>query len=369
MLNIECRKNILMENINIVSKAVAVRSTMPITSCILLISDRKGFRLLANDMEISIESDNMQAEVYELGTVAIDAKIFADTVRSFADDIIKIKADDKNNVDISSGKAFFRLKGQPGDDFPMPSQLDKTDKPLKIQADAMKNMIKKTIFAVASEDSRPILTGELIKVENSVLNIVAIDGFRVSWRSISTDFDENISIVVPAKALNEVARLLPESNEEFVNIYFTQRHALFEFKGCCIVSRLLEGEFLNYENLFSCDSTTEVIVERDLFLKCLERTTVVSNDSKKTKVDLKLKDNVIIVDANEAFGNVHEEISAEISGNDLDISFNSRYILDILKSVEDEKISFNFMTAKSPCIIKSTTGVEYKYLVLPLINF
>ncbi len=369
MFEIKCKKSLLTENINVVARAVSTRSTLPITGCILLIADKAGFRLLANDMEISIESENIESEVYELGTVALEAKIFDNTVKSFTGDVISIKADDKNNVEITDGSAKFKIKGQPGIEFPMPPVLDAEDNCLEVPSHVFKNMIKKTIFSVAVDDSRPVLTGELIKIESNVLNVVAIDGFRVSWQREPIDYNDNLSMVVPAKALTEVSRLLPDDEESKTNIYFTEKHAMFMFKGCKIVSRLLEGEFLNYENLFNCDNKTELIVNKYSLTSALSRTTIISNDTKNPRVNMKIGNNVLVIDANDDRGNVHEEIVAETNGDELNISFNSRYLLDILGAVDEDLVSFNFMTEKSPCIVKSVTGKEYKYLVLPLLQF
>jgi DNA polymerase-3 subunit beta len=290
-------------------------------------------------------------------------------VKSFTGDTISIKTDDKNNVEITDGSAKFKLKGQPGEEFPMPPVIDKNDRKLTVNSAVFKNMIKKTIFSVATDDSRPILTGELIKIENNILNVVAIDGFRVSWQREPIDYAENISMVVPAKALAEVSRLLPVDEESKTDIYFTEKHAMFEFKGCKIVSRLLEGEFLNYENLFNVDNKTEMIIQKGMLTSALQRTTIISNDTKNPRVNMNIANNVLVIDANDDRGNMHEELNAETNGDELNISFNSRYLLDILGAVDEEMVSFNFMTEKSPCIVKSVTGKEYKYLVLPLLQF
>ena len=337
-MQISCAKDVLINNINIVTKAVSSKTTLPILECILLMVDQKGFRLIANDLELGIETSNMEAEVYELGSVALEARMFFDIVKSLPDNTVEITVDEKNIAVIKSGKSEFKLLGQNGNEFPLLPQIEKNSK-MRINAVKFKNMIRQTIFSVAVEENRTI---EM------------------------PDFNDDIEVVVPAKALNEVSKILPDKEENIIDIYFTDKHILFEMESCIIVSRILDGEYIKYEQLFTDDHKTLVKINRELFIKSLERATLVSKESKKTPVSLNIKDNTLIVTSNTELGESYDEINIETDGDDLEIGFNPKYLIDAMKAIDEEFIKLQFMTSLSPCIIKGMEREDYKYLVLPL---
>ena len=187
-MKLECSKKSLLNAINIVSKAVSTRSTLPILNCILLTGDREGFRLLASDRELSIETDNIESDLYEKGSVAIDAKMFADIIKALPTEMVTLTVDEKNVCHIKSGKSEFTINGQPAEQFPEVPVVNKRENIVLKSAD-IKNMIKQTIFSVATDESKPILTGELFKFDENCFNAVAIDGFRVSWRKTVCEYD------------------------------------------------------------------------------------------------------------------------------------------------------------------------------------
>ena len=165
-MKLECSKKSLLNAINIVSKAVSTRSTLPILNCILLTGDREGFRLLASDRELSIETDNIESDLYEKGSVAIDAKMFADIIKALPTEMVTLTVDEKNVCHIKSGKSEFTINGQPAEQFPEVPVVNKRENIVLKSAD-IKNMIKQTIFSVATDESKPILTGELFKFDEN----------------------------------------------------------------------------------------------------------------------------------------------------------------------------------------------------------
>ncbi len=365
-MKITCAKELLINNITIVSKAVAQKTTQPILECILLIADRNGFRLMANNLELSIESANIEADVYELGSVALDSKLFSNIIRSLPQPEVSISVDENNCALIKSGRAEFKLMGQPGRDFPQPPEVEKAE-PLKIKSSIFKNIIKQTIFSVATDDIRPVLTGEFLEISPKKLNIVAIDGYRVSYRTTPLDdYSTYKDVIVPAKTLNEISAVAPNKEDEFINIYFTDRHALFEMSGCTMVSRLIDGQYMEYENLFNTDSTTIVRVNSSELLSALERAVIVVKEARKANVSLEIAENVMNITSKTEIGEVFEQVSIETDGEGLTISFNANYLTDVLKNIEDEEVTLNFMSSLSPCIIKGIDRDDYKYLVLPV---
>lgn len=364
-MKLECSKKSLLNAINIVSKAVSTRSTLPILNCILLTGDREGFRLLASDRELSIETDNIESDLYEKGSVAIDAKMFADIIKALPTEMVTLTVDEKNVCHIKSGKSEFTINGQPAEQFPEVPVVNKRENIVLKSAD-IKNMIKQTIFSVATDESKPILTGELFKFDENCFNAVAIDGFRVSWRKTVCEYDGYTEMVVPSKTLNELARLLSDDENEKATIYYSSSYILFEIKGCTIVSRLLDGEFLNYENLFVENSLVKLTANTHELLSAFERATIVSEDNKKTPVILTIKENNLNIKTTTDRGLVNEDVPITLDGEELVITFNARYIIDILKVVEEEYVTMNFNTNKSPCIVTGVTNHDYRYLVLPI---
>lgn len=365
-MHIVCEKSLLVNAINTVSKAVDQRSTMDILKCILLVADRAGFRLIGNDLELSIETANMETEMYEKGEVALEAKMFSDIIRNMSGDFVTIKSDEKNFCTITSDKSTFNIMGMKGSDYPRPSEVKKDNGTIEVASNELKNAIKQTIFSVAVEDTRPILTGELFKFDDGYLHIVAIDGFRVSWRKIKVDYNVYTEMVVPAKTLNEIIRLLPDDSDTMVYIHYTSRHIMFEVNGCIIISRLLDGDFLNYESLFDGETTTTVTVNTSDLLKSLERATIITPSNRKTSVNLTIRDNIMNIYSKTDLGTSNDDINIKLEGNELVIIFNAKYLIDIMRNCDEEYVNMYLYTNKSPCIVTGIANKDYKYLVLPI---
>lgn len=363
---INCKKDILLNNINIVLKSVATRTTLPILECILLIADKEGFRLLSNDLELGIKTSNIEADILEKGMVALEARIFYDIIKSMPEEDISIKSDEKNITLIKSGKTEFKILGQNGEEFPKINLIEKEEKYV-INAVIFKNMIKQTKFSVSTDESKPVLTGELMEIKDGFLNIVAIDGFRVSFRKVSLNAKDNTEVVVPAKTLNEIIKIIPDKEDCNINLYFNENNIMFELDSCIIVSRLLEGEFIKYEQIFTEDYNTKIEINKTEFLNSLERASLISKDNKKTPVKLEIKNNEsLIITSNTEFGTSYEEVKIDLEGEELTIAFNPKYLIEALRAIDDEIISIQFMSTLSPCIIKSIDKDDYKYLILPL---
>lgn len=365
-MNIKCNKEILLNNINIVLKSVASRTTLPILECILLIVDKNGFRLMANDLELGIETANIDADIIEKGIVALEARIFYDIIKNMPEEDIYIQSDEKNITIIKSGKTEFKILGLNGEEFPKINLIEKEEK-YTIPSLILKNMIKQTKFSVSTDESKPILTGELIEIKNGNLNIVAIDGFRVSFRTVKLNSKENIEAVVPVKTLSEIIKILPDKEDSNINLYFNENNIMFELESCIIVSRLLEGEFIKYEQIFTEDYNTKIEINKNDFLNSLERASLISKDNKKIPVKLEIKkEETLIITSNTEFGTSYEEIKIDMEGEELKIGFNPKYFIEALRAIEDETITIQFMSSLSPCIIKSIEKEDYKYLILPL---
>lgn len=364
-MHIACEKKLLIDNINIVLKCVSSKTTSPILECILLKADRKGFRLIANDLEQSIETANIEGtDVYTLGDVALNAKIFFDFVRSMPDGIIDIECDDKFLTTIKNGRTI-KISGLDGSEFPMPKEIENGES-FEIEGKNLKDMIRKTIFSIAVMDYRPILTGELFEFKGNRLNIVAIDGHRIAYKTQLLNDSRNKKIIVPGKALNEYTRLVDE--EEVTELYFNEKFIQFRFKTCTLTSRLLEGEFIDYNNMFTNDYKTSITINRDALLNSLECCVLlISREINKKEIVMEIKDGVMKINAENSIGNINDEIPINFDGEELRIGFSPKYLIDVCRAIEEENLNMYFLGSLSPCIIKSSEGNEdFKYLVLPV---
>lgn len=361
-----CSRDSLLNSINIVLKAVSNRTTLPILECILLSADENGFRLTGNDLELGIESSPIEATISKDGTIALESKIFSEIIRKVNGEEVSINSDENNMTIISCGSSEFKIMGQPGDEFPRLPIIEK-DVEFILPQYELRNMIRQTIFSIAQDESKPILTGELIQIMNGNINIVSVDGYRISYKTSSIDSEENtISVVVPGKTLNEISKILSVEPEETTSIFITDKHILFYLGGSTIVSRLLEGEFIKYEQSFTEDYKTKIFVNCSELISSLERASLISRDSKKMPVKMEITSNSLIITSNTEMGTAYEEVKIEVDGEPLKIAFNPKYLIDALKAIEDEKVAIQFTTPLSPCIMKPIEDGNYKYLVLPL---
>ncbi|MBR1443458.1 MAG: DNA polymerase III subunit beta [Firmicutes bacterium] len=367
-MRFSCMKNVLQNNINLVSKAVAGKTTMPILECILLTADDNGLRLTASDMELGIETKNIEADIIEMGKIAVEAKIFGEIIRNLPDGELTFSCDEKNVVVINCGKAEFKILGKNGNEFPLLAEISKNFC-YEINSQVFKNMIKQTLFSVSTDENKIVFTGELMDIKNNKLNLVSVDGFRVSLREYRFENDvPDIKAIVIAKALSEIERIAPDDENENIKIYFSEKEVLFELENCIMIARLLEGNFVKYESLFNDNYTTKININRQSFLRAMERASLISQKSKNSpiKINIKPSDEIEISSSTE-YGESFENVECDIEGSELVIGFNPKYLIEAMRAIDDEDISIQFLTAISPCIIKSDNeDCNYKYLIIPL---
>lgn len=365
MMKLTCNKTNLVNGVNTVLKAVSNRTTLPILECILLQADANKFKLVSNDLELGIESQ-VDATIVQPGSVALEARIFSEIVKKLPDSIVEISVDENNMTTIRCENSQFKIAGQPGVEFPQLPEVEKNNQ-FSLAQVVLKDMIRQTIFSVAVEETRQILTGELLEIKNGSLHIVSVDGYRVSFRKTSLSIEnEQIEVVVPGKTLNEISKILSSEEEDMVSLYFTDKHVLFDLGNSIVVSRLLEGEFLKYEQIFSGDYETKIKVDRRELLMSIERAALISRENKKNPVKMEITQNQLVITSNTELGTAYEQLLIHAEGKDLIIAFNPRYLIDALRAIEDEKIQIQFTSSLSPCIIQPIEGDEYKYLILPI---
>ena len=362
-MNIVCKKDDLIKATNIAIRAVSTRTTMPILEHLLL-SATDSFKILSTDIELSIETKPIPADILAQGSIAINAKMFFDIVRKLPDnESIILKVEDEQKVYIKSGKVEFKLVGQKASEFPAFPDFEK-EQHYRIGADTLKRMIRQTIFSVSKSEDKIALTGGLLEIENDHIKIVTIDNFRVSYREeplLEPGIDA--SAIVPGKTLDQLSKVLADGE---IDIFFGDKHILFELPEGSFMTKVIEAEFIRYKQILSQPTTTSFTMGQRDVLESLERAMLIANESRKNPVSFKIEKDKFMVTSTADSGNFYDEIDIDMTGDALAINFNPQYILDAVRVIDIETLSFNFSTNLSPVIITSTENSNYKYLILPL---
>lgn len=362
-MNIICSKQKLQEGISIVTKAITGKTTMPILEGIYIEATKDGITLIGSDMDVSIET-KVEADVIKEGSIVIDSKIFSEIIRKLPNSEVKIEIAENDLIQITCEKSVFNLVFMNATDYPSLPTINE-DITVEVPQNLLKNMIKGTSFAIAQDEARPILQGILFEVKNKQLNLVALDGYRLAVRSELLDIDNNIEVVIPGKTLNEVSKIL-EDNSDIVKITFTNNHILFNLNNTKIISRLLEGKFVNYISLLPQEHKLVINVKKQDFQNSLERVSLMAKDGNSNLIKLEAKEDYLIMTSNSQLGKVREEVSINLQGDGIQIAFNSRYLLDVLKNMEEDDIDIEMTSSISPCVIKGKNMNNARYLVLPV---
>lgn len=358
-----CNKQDLQDAILIAQKAITGKSTITILEGILIKAQGNTLTLIGSDKDISIET-KLAADIKQPGEIVIDSKIFGEIIRKLPNDKVTIETLDNNTVQITCLKSVFNIVYMDADQFPELPKINE-NQIFSIPQSTLKNMIKGTSFAITQDESRPILQGILFEVNDGHLNLVALDGYRLAVRTELLDTSNSINAVIPGKTLIEVAKILEDSDEN-VNITFTTNHILFSLENTKVISRLLEGEYIKYNSLLPQEYKLLVNIKRQDLQNGIERASLMSTDSNSNLIKLNIESDTIIITSNSQLGKVREEVAIDLQGESLQIAFNSRYILDILKNMEAEEIVMEFTSSVSPCILKDKESDKCKYLVLPV---
>ena len=358
-----CDKHKLQESILISQKAITGKTTMPILEGIFLNATKSGITIIGSDSDLSIET-KFEANVIEEGKVVIDSKMFGEIIRKLPDSEVRIEIIENDTVQITCEKSVFNVVYMKWDEYPSIPNVE-TDKRIDFPQNILKNMIKSTSFAIAQDETRPILQGILFEIKNKNLNLVALDGYRLAVRSEYVDCDSEMEIVIPGKTLNEVSKIL-EDTDKAVEITFTNNHILFNLGETKIISRLLEGKFVNYNSLLPQEHKISVYTNKIKLQNSIERASLMSKEGNSYLIKLEFLDENLVITSNSQLGKVREEVSINLQGQPIEIAFNSKYLLDVLKNIEEENIMLEMTSSISPCVIKAKETDSYKYLVLPV---
>ncbi len=365
-MKIVCSKTELLNSVNIALKAVPAKSTMPILECLIIEVKNDYIKLIANDMELGIET-LVKGNILEPGTIAINAKVFSEIVRKLPDNEVTIETDSNYMATIICEKAKFTISGKSGDEFPYLPKIEKKDA-VVISQFTLKEVIRQTVFSISDNESNKIMTGELFEINGNEFKVVSLDGHRISIRKITLkDNYDNIKVIVPGKTLNELVKILSGEFADNVNLFFTDKHIIFEFNSTVVLSRLIEGEYYKINQMLSSDYETKVTINKKELLNCIDRATLLIKESEKKPIIVSIDDKKMELKMNSTIGSMDEEIDITKEGKDILIGFNPKFFIEALRVIDDEDIDIYLINPKAPCFIRDKEE-NYTYLILP-VNF
>ena len=355
-MELKISKDQLSWAVNASMKAVPSKSSMPIMECILITAQDDEICFTANNTELGVEA-YPQGEVVEGGCVALDAKMFAPVVSKLPDGDISLKTDGENVI-LKSGKAKFSLASRDGSEFPTIDTVKRDNKVTLGQAE-FKDIIRQTVFSVAQNESNRAMTGAYIVVEGDKLKMTALDGHRIAIREITIGGDNHFKAIIPGKTLQEVMKLLSDGD---VDIYFADTLVAFSFDNVLVSSRTIDGDYFDTDKLMQSNFATEVKVDRQELLGCVDRSTLLIKEIDRKPVVFTIGE-TLKAEIVTQLGSMDEEIEIEATGEKLRIGLNPRFLTDILRVLDDDKVNMYFVSEKAPCYIK---GEDYVYVVLPI---
>lgn len=360
-MKIKILKDELIRNIQNVQNIISSKSSLPILSNVLIESEQGSVKLTSTDLDIGISSV-FASEVEESGAITVPAKRFSEIVKELPDEDIIINTMKNNSMTIKCGKCFFKILGLPKEDFPKLPEFKK-DPHVTIEQSVLKKMLTMTHFSMSRDEARYVLNGALFLFKGNKLTIVTTDGKRLSLVEKEAGREvPDMSIIVPSKTIHELNRVLEDGGE--VKITFSENQVKFESGNITIISRLIEGEFPNYEQVIPKEAKEKIIVNREQFLLGVRRAGLLTTqDSQSIKIDI-LKNRLIISKSNPTVGEAKEEIETTYKGPEMVVGFNPGYLIDALKVIPKDELEIEIMGPDKPAVMR----VEgfYVYLVLPM---
>lgn len=360
-MKIRAQRDVLLNSIQIVQNIITSKISLPILSHILIESQDTSIRLTATDLDIGI-SCVIPVEIQEPGAITLPAKRFADIIKELPDNDISISTKKNNLVFIETALCQFKIMGLTREEFPkLPEFKDK--EVIRLEQVSLKQMLELTSFAVSWDETRYILNGILFKISKDNIRLVATDGKRLAIieKKLKERIDKDIQFIVPIKTIQELNRNLKEEAE--LSLILGDNQTLFSLNGIVIISRLIEGEFPDYQQVIPAPSENKFRVDRQQFLLAIRRAALLSTpDYQAVKLEV-FKNKLVVSKSTPDIGESREEVPMEYQGKEMAIGFNPVYLIDVLKNLSLEQIEFELTDSEKPGVIR-TEG--YVYIVLPM---
>jgi len=360
-MKIKILKQTFLKNIQHVQNIISSKSSLPILLNILIEADKKKVVLTSTDLDIGISSV-LETDIEEEGAITIPAKRFNDIIKELPDEDISISTMKNNAMVIKCSKCFFKIIGLPKEEFPKLPEF-KDEPSVIIKQSVLKGMIGMTHFSMSHDDTRYVLNGSLFLFKGKKLTIVTTDGKRLSLVKKDIEKDGlNKAIIVPAKTIYELNRILGDEGD--VKIVFSENQVKFDLKNITIISRLIEGDFPNYEQVVPKEPQEKIMIQRSQFLDGIKRAALLTTqDSQSVKFEI-LKNKIVVSKSSPNIGEVREEMDTLYKGQEITVGFNPNYIMDVLKVIPQDEIALEVFGPDKPAVIRIEDW--FLYLALPM---
>jgi DNA polymerase-3 subunit beta len=371
-VRVTCNRRVLHEALQHVGRVVSGRTTLPILSNVLLEAKAGRLRVVAYDMEIGAES-SVAVEAEQEGALTVPARVLSDVVASLPEATVGMVSQDRSVLELSCGRSQYTIHGLPAEEYPALPQVA-GEVSLEVSQGVMRDMIRNTIFAASSDETRAILTGVMMGWDGTALKMVATDSYRLAVKAAPAGQvsgaaeGETWSAIVPARALHELNRMLdPEAEETPVKMRASGQQILFEVGPYTLISRLIEGQFPNYERVIPTESNRTISVNREDLVGAIKRAAIVAR-AEASKVVLKAEDDTLSISAESAdVGSAHEELPVTMEGEAITIAFNAEYLSDALGVIGSETVVWHLNGPQEKALLKAGDDPDYLYIVAPML--
>jgi DNA polymerase-3 subunit beta len=366
-MNLSIAKEKIMHGLQSVQNIVSSRTTLPILSNVLMRAGENTLEFTATDLDVSI-SCAVEAGVKKKGSTTVPVRRLFGIVRELLNPEIEMEVDEKNACSIRAGASFYKINGLSADEFPPIQQL-KDNKKITLPQEKFRGMLKKTSFAISTDESRYVLNGIFISLKNHKMTMVATDGRRLALVDEELDFPDSSQgeFIVPTKAVNELTRLLQEKGE--IEIKFSENQGAFTLKdekgfSILIISKLVEGNYPNYRQVIPSEMKERVALPREEFLGALRRAQIMTSD-KANSVKVNLSQNNLAITANSPdVGEARESMAINYKGKDMAIAFNPAYLIEPLTALSEDEVFLEVIDELSPGVLK--INGPFLYVVMPM---
>lgn len=353
----------LAEAVSNVSRAVSPKASIPALEGILIKAYGEKISISGYDLEIGITT-GMEATVLQEGEIVVSARLFSEIVRKLPEEIVCIETDDRMITYITSGQAEYQIVGMSSSEYPDLPTFEETDS-FTIKGSIIKEMIRQTVYAISDNNARPVYTGSLYEVDDKIFRIVAIDGYRMAIRQENVDTEGSFRFIVPGKTQQEVLKLINDDDDD-VSLIIGMRHIMLKISNYSVISRLIDGTFLDYKTTIPADKRTECVVNTRLIINAVDRMSLLNGDKIQSPVRCVFSGDQIKISCTSSIGKANDVVPAPVMGEDVEIGFNNRYLLEALRNIDTDEIKLTLNGGLSPMIITPVKGDSFISLVVPM---
>ncbi len=358
----------LLDGLNTVTRALAARPAKQILEGVLVDAGSDGITLTCSDGSLSIECI-LTGDVKEPGRVVLPGKLFAELVRKLPGGTVTIKVNENHSASIRCMNSKSNLAGMNPMEYPEMAEVS-AGTTVKIPQNKLREMISRVVFAIATDESRQILTGCLLEVNREEARMVALDGFRLAMQKVFQPFQlpagqECLKAVIPGRVLNELSKILLEE-EEFCTLLIDKTRMQASFGNTRLSTVLLAGEYIDYRKILPPSFKTQAKADRVQVQNAIDRASLMAREGKNNLIRMSFSKNTLTITSNAELGDVLEEMDASLQGDPIEIAFNAKYISDVIRNINDGDLCMKFNSNVSPCVVCPQAGDQFLYLILPV---